>query len=67
LWCLDYKSLVASPLVICNLGTTRVENLPHLCSGAYKLQIIRGFATHDLQFGHHACVKTITHFSATWI
>jgi hypothetical protein len=51
LWCLHYKSLVASPLVICNMG--------------YKLQIIRGFATHDLQFGHHACVKTITHFSAT--
>jgi hypothetical protein len=24
------------------------------------------FATHDLQFGHHACVKTITNFSAIW-
>jgi hypothetical protein len=24
LWCLDYKSFVASPLMICNLGTTRV-------------------------------------------
>jgi hypothetical protein len=21
---------------------------------------------YNLQFGHHACVKTITHFSATW-
>jgi hypothetical protein len=43
-----------------------VWKICHTC-GAYKLQIIRGFATHDLQFGHHACVKTITHFSATWI
>jgi hypothetical protein len=36
LWCLDYKSLVASPLVICNLGTTRVENCPHLWCLDYK-------------------------------
>jgi hypothetical protein len=43
----------------------------HSCGKFYtlvvpRLQIIRGFATHDLQFGHHACVKTITHFSAIW-
>jgi hypothetical protein len=42
-----------------------------LCNGFSTLvvpilQIIRGFATHDLQFGHHACVKTITNFSAIW-
>jgi hypothetical protein len=43
----------------------------HACGNFYtlvvpRLQIIRGFATHDLQFGHHACVKTITNFSAIW-
>jgi hypothetical protein len=27
-----------------------------------KLQITRGFATRDLQFGHHACGKSITPF-----
>jgi hypothetical protein len=29
-----------------------------------KLQITRGFATRDLQFGHHACGQSITPFPA---
>jgi hypothetical protein len=29
-----------------------------------KLQITSGFATRDLQFGHHACGKSITPFPA---
>jgi hypothetical protein len=28
-WCLNYKSWVANPRMICNLGTTSVDNFPH--------------------------------------
>jgi hypothetical protein len=41
---------------------TRVENFTHLWCLDYKSFVASQFG----QFGHHACVKTITHFSAIW-
>jgi hypothetical protein len=60
--CVKFSTLVEPKLQITRGFATRVENFTHLWCLDYKSFVASQFG----QFGHHACVKTITHFSAIW-